>query len=218
MPRRREFCRQREPLRSSARLLIGRGKVTATKSGSKIVASVVTFTAFYQDVPALSIWWLSPSPFPSGVPACSTSPMYLPPSAQFHSVTADFGPNHGFPVPCGATQDNRQHEIQDKCYLHYFVYRDLFDLDLRSANRACQEAGKWNRGGHQPENRRQYGEYVEKCIRNGGWYGASSIYQTPVACRFRPDPGQRHSRFFLVVPEKRNPRRFMAAMSTGKAT
>ena len=24
------------------------------------VASVVTFTAFYQDIPALSIWWLSP--------------------------------------------------------------------------------------------------------------------------------------------------------------
>ena len=30
------------------------------------VASVVTFTAFYQDMPALSIWW--PSPFSSSIP------------------------------------------------------------------------------------------------------------------------------------------------------
>ena len=49
----------------------GGGKVTATKSGDtprlstwktippENVASVVTFTTFYQDIPALSIWWLS---------------------------------------------------------------------------------------------------------------------------------------------------------------
>jgi len=47
--------------------------VTATKSGAvehvedhppppENVASIVTFKAFYQDIPVLSIWWLSPFP------------------------------------------------------------------------------------------------------------------------------------------------------------
>ena len=36
--------------------------MTATKSEAENVASVVTFTAFYQDIPALSISWLSPFP------------------------------------------------------------------------------------------------------------------------------------------------------------
>jgi PEP-CTERM motif len=36
--------------------------VTATKSEAENVASVVTFTAVYQDIPALSISWLSPFP------------------------------------------------------------------------------------------------------------------------------------------------------------
>ncbi len=36
--------------------------MTTTKSEAENVASVVTFTAFYQDIPALSISWLSPFP------------------------------------------------------------------------------------------------------------------------------------------------------------
>src|SRR5208283_2094062 len=40
---------------------------------SPALASVVTFTAFYQDIPALSIWWLSPFP-PSKGKRCEPVP------------------------------------------------------------------------------------------------------------------------------------------------
>jgi hypothetical protein len=46
--------------------------VTATKSEAENVASVVTFTAFYQDIPALSISRLSP--FPSAAVSPSEFP------------------------------------------------------------------------------------------------------------------------------------------------
>ncbi len=48
--------------------------MTTTKSEAENVASVVTFTAFYQDIPALSISWLSP--FPSGAVSPSEFPEF----------------------------------------------------------------------------------------------------------------------------------------------
>ena len=54
----------------------------ATKSEAENVASVVTFTAFYQGIPALSISWLSP--FPSRVLTCRTHGKAI--CAQMHAV------------------------------------------------------------------------------------------------------------------------------------